>query len=185
MTQAASMAGRKRKPGVARTKSGQQSRAQEAYQEHVGPIMTRMRLYGLNEKDARDQKAESVIGRLAMMGQQLGGISNAQYDALTEYRSQVDAYRRAIEAKDGLGTGGNRTMTPDEEQHAKWCRVVIGKWEASRNAIMREQCEPTNRGHNLMGALDAVVIRNTAHAHLYDAIRVAANALVRHYRMAA
>ena len=177
------MAGRKRKPNAIRTKSGRISRAQEAYQEHVGPIMVRMRLWGLSEKDARHQKAETVIGRMEMKGPEMGGISSAQYEALCEYRLQVGTYRRAIDARDALRTASNRTMTPDEEQHAKWCAVVIGRWEASRNAIMREQCEPTNRGLNLMGALGSVVIENQALPHLYDAVRIAANALVRHYRM--
>lgn len=178
-------AGRKRKPNVKRTPSGFRSRAVAAYSENVEPIMTRMRIWGLSEPEARDQKAETVIGRLCITGQQLGGISEGQYQALVEYRQQVDAYRRAIDAREGFRTASGRTMTPDEEQHAKWCAIVIGKCEASRSAVMREQCEASNRGHNLMAALDYLVLRNEAHTHMVNALRVAANALARHYRMSA
>lgn len=175
--------GRKRKQGVVRTKSGRISRAADAYQENVGPIQVRMKMHNLTEPQARDQKAETVIGRLSFIGQQMGGLSPQQYEALVEYRAQVDMYRRAIEAIDGLRTASNRTMTPDEEQHRKWCDAVIAKWEASRKAIMAAQVEPSNRMLNLMGALGAVVIENQNLPYLFDALRVAANALVRHYRM--
>ena len=54
------MAGRKRKPGVIRTASGRRSRAAEAYVEHLDAIAARMRIFGLSETDARDQKAATA-----------------------------------------------------------------------------------------------------------------------------
>ena len=177
------MAGRKRKPKVARTPSGQISRAQETYQEHVGPIMTRMRLWGLSEKDARDQKAESVIGRMCLRGQEDDGLSQKQWEALEEFKRQSEARSRALEARDSLRTASPRSMTPDEEQHAQWCRIVIAKYEGSLAAIMREQCEPSNRGLTLIGAVDVMALRNTEAPHLRPALRIAANALARWYKL--
>ena len=59
-------AGRKKRAGVKRTASGRPSRAADAYQENLEPILTRMRLFGLTETDARDQKASTFVGRLQL-----------------------------------------------------------------------------------------------------------------------
>lgn len=177
--------GRKRL-NVPRTPSGQRSRAKTAMTENTEPIATRMRLFGLSEVDARDQKAESVVGRLLMRGRKMGdkasGITEGQYDAAVEYRKQAEAYRRALSAPDSLrspASGSN--VSRSEETHARWCRTVIDKFEASRKAVRGAQCELDNRGRNLFAALDYMVLRNEQHRHMVGDLRVALNALARHY----
>lgn len=154
--------------------------------ENADPIAVRMRLFGLTEVDARDQKAESVIGRLLMrsrqMGDKAGGITEGQYEAAAEYRKQCEAYRRALSAPDSLrNTAKGSGIDRDEDDHARWCRNVIAKFEASKRAVMAAQCEIDNRGLTLIAALDYLVLRNEYHQHLVGDVRVALNALARHY----
>lgn len=178
--------GRPRKANVVRTSSGRASRAASAMVENIEPIATRMRLFGLTEMEARDQLAESIVGRLLMrwrkMGDKAGGINNRQYDAAVEYRRQSEAYRRALSAPDSLrnATRGSG-LTRDEEEYARWCQAVIAKFDASKRAVMSAQCELDNRGRNLMAALDYLVLRNEYHQHMVGDLRVGLNALSRHY----
>src|SRR5690606_32020862 len=168
------------RPGKQRTPKGRISRAKAAMTEHVEPVATRMRLYGLVEEDARDQKAESVVGRLLLrgrrMGDRAGGITDPQYDAAVEYRRQVEAYRRAIAAPDPLRNASRGLVAArSEEEHARWCRAVIAKYEGSRGAVMAAQCELDNRGRALFAALDYLVLRDEYHQHLIGDLRVALN----------
>lgn len=182
MTQAASMAGRKRKPGVARTKSGRISHAQGAYQEDAVGIEARARLFGLSKDDAKDPRSGSVVGRLAMMGQQLGGISPGCLDAANKYREQRDAYRKALSAPDSL-TNASRggADAPDEGELAKQCASAIQAFDSTQRVLVAENGEPSNRHHNLLAAMDYIVIRNQDFPHMRDALRVALNCLVRYY----
>lgn len=178
--------GRPRRAGVRRTPGGRISRAAEAMLEHVEPIATRMRLFGLVEADARDQLAGSVVGRLLLrwrrMGDRAGGITDVQYEAAMEYRRQAEAYRRALAAPDALRRatrGASLSMSDDE--HARWCRAVIDAYDRAVTAVMTVQCELDNRGRQLLAALDYLVLRDEYHQHLLGDLRVALNALVRHY----
>ena len=171
-------AGRKKQMGVKRTASGRRSRAADTYQENIEPILTRMRLYGLTESDARDQKAATFVGRLQLTKV----ISQPQYDAAIEYLGIVSAARRAIAAPDGLlssgGIGGDRG---DTAEYAAWCAKAIAKREGADRAIIDEQCLHQNRGATLMAALDYLVIRDEQHWHLVGDVRLALNALAHHF----
>ena len=168
---------RKRTPGAKRTASGRKSRAADAYTENLEPILTRMRLFGLSEVDARDQKASTFIGRLQLTK----AISQAQYDAAQEYLSVYEAFQRAIKSPDALRSshgGGDQGESPN---YANWCRGAIARKEAADKAIMDEQCILANRGRNLFAAVDYLITRNEEHHHLVGDCRLALNALVHHF----
>lgn len=156
--------------------------------ENLEPIATRMRLFGLIEEDARDQLAETVIGRLRIRnrrsGDKAGGLSEPQYQAAVEYRRLADAYKRALSAPDSLSNASRGGLGERSEAEAvSWAKAVIGKFEAARKAVMHKQCEIDNRGRNLIAALDYLVLRNEAHMHMIGDLRVGLNALVRHFGM--
>lgn len=168
---------RKKKLGIKRTASGRPSRAADAYTENLEPILTRMRLFGLTEKDARDQKASTFIGRLQLTKV----ISQAQYDAAQEYLSVYEAFQRAVKSPDALRSssgGGDQGESPN---YANWCRGAIARKEDADKAIMAEQCIYANRGRNLFAAVDYLVARNEEHHHLVGDCRLALNALAHHF----
>jgi hypothetical protein len=173
--------GRKRKQGVARTPKGRISRALANMQDNAEPIAVRMRMFGLTEPQARDQKAATFVGRLCLMGTRTGGISDGQYDAALEYKLQNDAYRRAISAPDSLANATRSGGEGDPDEHVRWCRVVTAKFKASERIVSAEQCTIDNRGRNLFAALDYLVLRDQQFSHMIGDLRIALNARVRHY----
>lgn len=64
-----------------------------------------MRVFGLTEKEARDQKAATSVGRLCLAGLRTEGISLAQYDAAQAYLEAHQNFKRAVKAPDALATG--------------------------------------------------------------------------------
>jgi len=170
-------AGRKRKTGVKRTASGRPSRAADAYQENLEPILTRMRLFGLTEKDARDQKASTFIGRLQLTK----AVSQAQYDAAQTWLEVREHYQRAIKSPDALRSSGGGGDGGESPSYASWCQQAIKRYDAAQKAIMAEQKVYANRGRNLFAAVDYVVGRNEAHWHLVGDCRLALNALAHHF----
>jgi hypothetical protein len=173
---------RKKKPGVSRTASGQRSRAADSYSENVEPILTRMRLYGLSEKDARDQKAATVIGRMLLTGQ-LGKLPHSEimYDAAVAYLSYKEAFQRAVKSPDALrsGTAGGEEI--DGPEYDRRCKSAIAKWEAVQRAVQDEQA--IHRHANMYAALDYLICRNEDHPHMYGDCRLALNAVAHHFGM--
>ena len=176
------MMGRKKQVGVKRTASGRKSRAADAYQEHIEPILTRMRLFGLTEKDARDQKASSVLGRLCLTGQ-LGKKphSDNMWEAAQELIRLREAYKRAIKApdalRDGTGSGGDLDASP---AYAIWCKAAVTKYENAMKAITAENALHENRGSNLHAAIDYIVFRDQEMHHMVGDVRIALNAVAHH-----
>lgn len=171
------MSGRKKKTGVKRTASGRISRAQDTYQENLEPILTRMRLFGLSEKDARDQKASTFIGRLQLTK----AISQAHYDAAIQYLEVREAFQRAVKSPDALRTGTGGGDQGESATYTAWCKRAIERKEAADNAVMSEQCILANRGRNLLAAIDYLVCRGEEYHHMVGDCRVALNALAHHF----
>ena len=169
-------AGRKRLNGVKRTASGRRSRAGDAYQENIEPILTRMRMHGLSEKDARDQKASSFIGRLQLTKV----INQAQYDAAIAFFQIHDNYKRAISAPDGMKSSGGAGGGGETEGHAGWCRNAIAKYDHAIAAVQDEQNLFIHRGASMIAALDYLVLRDEQMWHLVGDCRLALNALAHH-----
>jgi hypothetical protein len=174
---------RKKQAGVKRTASGRKSRASDAYQEHIEAIQTRIRLFGLTEQDARDQKAATYLGRLYLTGA-LGkdpAAKNAMWEAAQELLRFRDAYKRAMKAPDALknstGSGGDMEET---ETYATWCHGAINRYVDAMNAITAENALHANRGANLHAAIDYIVFRNEEWPHMVGDVRIALNAVAHH-----
>jgi hypothetical protein len=168
---------RKRQASVKRTAAGRKSRAADTYQENIEPILTRMRLFGLSEQDARDQKASTFIGRLQLTK----ALSQAQYDAAQEYLRLREAYQRAIKSPDALRSSSGGGDEGESPTYAAWCKAVIGKWDALQRAIQTEQGFHENRGANFWAALDYLVCRDEQHWHMVGDARLALNAVAHHF----
>jgi len=135
-----------------------------------------------------DQRAGSVIGRMAMRGE----LSASQYEAAVKYIEDVDNYRRAISAPRQPGAvdlnavRGSGATGPDHVafverakrrymgDHVKGERGVVGTIRECQNSI-------ANRGSNLFAALDYLVLRDEFYTHMVADCRIALNALARHY----
>jgi hypothetical protein len=174
--------GPKRQQGVKRTASGRISRAVDAHYEHLEAIHTRMRLFGLSESDARDQKAATFLGRLYLTGQ-LGKRpgSDNMWEAAQELLRMRDAYKRALKAPDALrnstGSGGDMEET---EAYANWCHAVVERYEAVERAVSAENSLHEHRGSNLHAALDFIVFRDQQMHHMIGDVRIALNAIHHH-----
>lgn len=179
--------GRKRKIGIKRTASGRASRA-GAEAANIEPILTRMRMFGLSEVDARDQKASTFIGRLQLQK----AISQVQYDAAVEYLRIYEAYKRAIKAPDALKQSGGVGGGENTADYERWCRSVIEKYAGEKGdgsggamaAIRAEQNLHENRGSNLYAAIDYIICRDEQHWHMVGDCRLALNALAHHFGLA-
>ena len=169
-------AGRKKLAGVKRTASGRKSRAAGANDENIEPILTRMRMFGLSEKDARDQKAASFIGRLQLTKV----INHSQYDAAIAFFDIHDNYKRAISAPDGMKSSGGVGGGGGTDAHAAWCRGAILRYDRAVAAVQDEQNLLANRGATMIAALDYLVLRNEQVWHLVGDCRLALNALAHH-----
>lgn len=169
--------GRKKQTGVKRTAGGRKSRAADAYQENIEPILTRMRLFGLSEQDARDQKAATFIGRLQLTKV----LSQVQYDAAQEYLRLREAYQRAIKSPDALRSSNGGGDQGESPTYAAWCQSVIGKWDALTKSIQNEQSLHENRGAMFFAALDYLVCRDEQHWHMVGDCRLALNACAHHF----
>lgn len=167
----------KRKSGVKRTPSGRASRA-GAVPANLEPILLRMRMFGLSEKDARDQKAATFIGRMNLTDKKTL-ISDAQYDAAIEFLAVYDRYKRALAAPDALKQSGGVAGGGSSEEYERWCDNAKAKYVAAMNAVTAEQ--GVHRGANLYAALDYIVCRDEQHWHMVGDARIALNALVHHF----
>lgn len=173
--------GRPRKQGVKRTKTGRISQAADALTENLDPIQTRMRLFGLSEKDARDQKAATYLGRLYLTGE-LGRdrpYIDAMWDAAQEYLRVYEAFQRAVKSPDALRSGAGGGDQGESDNYAGWCQSAIQRKEAAERAIQVEQ--GIHRGANLWAALDYIVVRNEQHPHMVGDARIVLNALAHHF----
>lgn len=177
--------GRPRKTGVKRTKSGQISRAAGAYNENADAIALRMRVFGLTEKEARDQKAATYVGRLCLAGMRstTDGITEAQYDAATAFRDAYQNFQKAVKSPDALATGNGGASGAEGAGYETWCQRAIAKWEGIQKAIQTEQGFHENRGANMWAALDYLVGRDQQHPHMVGDLRLALNAVGHHLGM--
>jgi len=136
-----------------------------------------MRLFGLSEEDARDQKAATFFGRLRLTGV----LSQPQYDAAVEMFDLHERYKRAIGAPDGLKTSGGAAGGEETDSHEAWCRSIVVQHDKAKAALQAEQNLLANRGCNLHAALDYIVFRDEQMWHMIGDARLALNALAHHF----
>jgi hypothetical protein len=174
--------GRPRKTNVRRTKSGAISRAAGAYNENADAIALRMRVFGLTEKEARDQKAATYVGRLCLAGMRKStdGISEAQYDAAVAYLEARQNFKRAVKSPDALASGNGGASGLEGADYENWCKRAVTKWDGIEAAIRTEQGFHENRGANMFAAVYHLLDRDEQLPHMVGDLRLALNAVGHH-----
>lgn len=166
--------GRPCKEGVARTKSGRLSEARNPQEEAPDLLAKRKRveMYGGDMAEAADQVRGTLIGRLMKSKE----ISEQQHNALQRYFELSERYFASIQAPDSLRSksGGSVMTIPDDEADLR----TRQKWRDVMSSIREAQ---KYHNGNLMAALQFIVVKEEFHEHMLGDVRIAANALVRHY----
>ena len=159
--------------GAQRTKSGRISYARtKSEAPDVLAKKKRVEMYGGDMKGAGDQMRGTLIGRLRLSNE----ISKPQHDALQRYFELSERYFASIHAPDSLRSksGGSAMRIPDDEADTRirqdWHDVIASIREAQKY-----------HNGNLLAALQFIVVRDEFHEHMLGDVRIAANALVRHY----
>jgi hypothetical protein len=137
----------------------------------------RIRIFGVSEKDALDQKAATVHGRLCLLGPTSGGISLDQYHTAERYLTDRNAYMRAISAKVEYQERGGLT-DPDPEAYERFCHAAIERMKWYRETVF-EAMEDGRMTGNPIDAADALwqilVIQNTEAQGLIPDLRTVLN----------
>lgn len=144
----------------------------------------RERIFGVKEEASGTELAGTVCGRLLLSQE----ISRQQMDAAVAFAATYAAYQRAIDSprppkavEIGAPTGRGALMDVTPEQ----AKRAAQQWEAAKSVIRDANCEPANRGSQLYAACDYLVLRDEFHEHMVGDLRIALNALSRHYGLVA
>lgn len=146
-------------------------------------LSARHRVFGVDPRHSRDQKAGSAVGRYCLQGL----ISQEQYDAAMQFVESYGRHLRAIDAPkphagaiDINATRGRPVFTENVDQLDKW----QADYDNALKAVFAKQYEIRLNG-NLYGALYAVLIRDVMLDTLLGDLRTGLNALVKHYGLLA
>lgn len=106
----------------------------------------RVKVFGLTEDDARDQMAESFIGRLCLNyknGERALSLSVPQYHAAMDYAREHHSYQRAMggrtdyeESRDLWSLSGEPDPNERERKYKEFCDEARSKW-AKRQRIIQ------------------------------------------------
>jgi hypothetical protein len=174
--------GRPLKEDVARTDSGAISRSKHPA-ESADKVAreARMRHFGIAAKHASTAEASTVMGRLSLLGQEGGGISVDQYEALKRYATTREHYMISIMAPDSLRSKGNSGPSSfDELRDTETKARLKRQYDSARSAIQSAQNE--HRNSNLWAAVQQIVINDMDFAYMIGDLRLVGNALLRHYQ---
>lgn len=171
--------GRPRKNVPFREPNGRASRAEDPIDKLA--IQVRAKMLGISEQRARDQRAGSFLGYLAMLGR-ADGLSASQYEAALEFREVRSDYLKAIKAPNAVvdNQSSGRPSDAVSDDYIRWCAHATARYAAARNAV--QEAQNTTRSENLWAALDLVVIQEQPIFHLLGATRAVCNALALHFR---
>jgi hypothetical protein len=144
-----------------------------------------MRVFGLTEKEARDQKASTYVGRLCLAGMRntTDGITQDQYDAAVAYLDVYENFQRAVKSPNALASGSGGASGAEGPGYEQWCQKAVEKWEGLQLAIQTEQGFHENRGANMWAALNYLIDRDERHPHMVGDLRLALNAIGHHLGM--
>jgi hypothetical protein len=162
-----------------REPNGRASRAAEPADKLA--LETRARRLGLTVIQAKDQRAETYIGYLAILGPR-DGLSEAQYEAANQYLSLRSDWLVSKKAPNAGIDNGAVGMPSAEisDAYIQWCADVDERYDDCRKAIQAAQGE--HRCDNLWAALDLCVIQSQRFDHMIGSIRLLCNALVKFFR---
>lgn len=171
--------GRPRKDVPFREPNGRASRAEDPIDRLA--IQVRAKMLGISEQRARDQRAGSFLGYLAMLGR-ADGLSDAQYEAALEFREVRSDYLKAIKAPNAVvdNQSAGRPGDAVSDDYIRWCAHATARYAAARNAV--QEAQNATRSENLWAALDLVIIQEQPIFNLLGATRAVCNALALHFR---
>ena len=132
---------------------------------------TRQRLYGLSEKDASDQKAGSVVGRMVLSGI----LKLPQYNAAIKFSESRNAYLRAIGAKQDYREP--KSETQGDGDYVDFCKTAILRWNQIQAVLLDLTVEL--RSPAPMSALDNFINRDFYVEHLEGDLKLALNRLAK------
>lgn len=176
--------GRKRKLGK-REPNGRLSRRRDDVQARQGEteaetlstaLEARARLYGLPEKFLRDDRAGTVVGRMNLQDE----LSGVQYRAAVKWMETRSRYHKALLAR-GETTGGGTRGTPElvSDEYIGWVRRAVEQWDEASMVLI--DLSVSLRTTNVSSAMTWLVERDTYVAGLTGDLRLALNALAKHW----
>lgn len=162
-----------------REPNGRASRAAEPADKVA--LETRARRLGLTLIQAKDQRAETFIGYLAILGPR-DGLSESQYEAATQFLRLRGDWLLSKKAPNALvdREGGGMPSELVSPEYVDWCFKVDERYKACRLAIQESQ--GVYRTENLWAAIDLCIIQGQHLHNLIGATRIACNSLVKFFQ---
>lgn len=142
----------------------------------------RQRVYDLTAEEAAHQYAVDALGRMALAGQERGGISMTQREAGEKYAEIVATYEMFLagpKTPTGIlretGGGYDSSMGDEDDYVAGWERAK-GRYNRALQAVTMQ------RDPLALGALNTVVIHDKEEWGLVAHLRTALNAIEHEFR---
>ena len=140
-------------------------------------LETRARHMGISMDDAKDQKAGTFLGYLALIGPR-DGLSAAQYEGAQQYLLLRASYLRAIGSPAAIYDPEAVATGIDADAYAAWCKRTRAQYEAVRQDIQEAQ---NYSRENLWAALQLVVIEDKPMHAMIGPTRLLCNVLAHHF----
>lgn len=142
-------------------------------------IEARHRHFGFDAKTAKDQKAGSFVGRLAMTGE----ITAQQHEAAVRYLELYQGMQFAVGGPKQAGAmNPNATKGLPGPENVERSIKALADWRAAEKVVQERQNELRGQGA-IYAALDYCVVRDEAQMHMLGWLREGLNALARHFRI--
>lgn len=173
-------AGRKRKVGAKREPNGKPSRAGARLTKEQETLRAgveyRQRVFGISAKDALDQKACTLIGRLCLQGV----LSEVQWQAGENWLQLTNAMSAALQSPRGFKTSGTSSgLTLSEEVEAAKYQATKKAFNDANDAI--EAHAPVEERKARMIAMRTFIIDEVDQPQMHGTLRTALNGLVKHF----
>ncbi|WP_375686508.1 hypothetical protein [Bartonella sp. AC331YNZD] len=166
--------GRPRINGCLREPNGRISRA-KIPREPIDKLAIEMRAkrFGLTIEDAKNPLSGTYIGRLYLQGV----INQDQYDTAQKYLEVKNNYLCAKALPNAIYD--EMPTTSDNGAREKWVQKATEHLLAVKDVVQEAQC--LHRQYNLHAALQYLVIEDQSLPHLVLSLRIALNALHKHF----
>jgi len=140
-------------------------------------LMARWRVHHVPMEKLRDQMAGSYIGRLCLTGE----LTQQQYDAAQAYLADRRDYHMAIDAPKQMGAVDlNAVHGRTHHENVGRSQQAVARFMAAEAAIQTAQNIIGLHG-NLYAAISLCVVGEVDLHHMVGDVRLALNALARHY----
>ena len=140
-------------------------------------VEARMRHHGLSERDASNNLAGTVIGRLFMQGQQneeVLCISQDQYEAAVWFLERRNDFKCAHLSPDAFWKNLGRGGEPDEESYETFVKSARSIWRQIMEALQEKQTQTRTA---VIEGVRQFVIDDRYMPHLLGELREGLNAI--------